>query len=135
MYLELNRNESRIMVERLRALLTFHGLLLAAVGVSSGQRLFLLAFLLACVGLLLCVPWIGSVRLSYRGCENIGHTYDNLKPADAPGLDACRISKWWEFSSLPEVLLPWVVLVTWALVLLVIVYYWRHPPLALSAKP
>src|SRR5712692_2806268 len=90
-YLELNRNESRIMAERLRAMLTFHGLLFAAVGVSAGQRLFLLALLLAFAGALLCLPWYHSVRLSYRGCAAVGSIYDQRKPADAPGLDAYRI--------------------------------------------
>jgi len=67
-YLELNRNESRIISERLRSMLTFHGLLFAAVGVSAGQRLFALALLLSIVGFVFCVPWFYSVELVPGPC-------------------------------------------------------------------
>ena len=36
-YLELNRNESRVIAERLRAKLTFHGLLFAAIWVAAAS--------------------------------------------------------------------------------------------------
>ena len=68
-YLELNRNESRVLAERLRTMLTFHGFLFAAVGVSAGQRLFILALLLAWAGALLSLPWNYSVLLSYWGSQ------------------------------------------------------------------
>ena len=126
-YLELNRNESRIITERLRAMLTFHGLLFAAVGVSAGQRLFLLALLLAFVAALLCRPWYHSVRLSYRGCGAVGRTYNQRKPDDAPELDAYSVTPR-EFWLLPEVFLPVAVALTWVLVFIVITYYWWYPP-------
>jgi hypothetical protein len=126
-YLELNRNESRIIAERLRAMLTFHGLLFTAVGVSAGQRLFLLALLLAFVGALLCRPWYHSVDLSYRGCAKIGSDYNQRKPDDAPSLDVYDITPR-EYSLLPEVFLPKAVALTWVLVFIVITYYWWSPP-------
>lgn len=127
MYLELNRNESRIIAERLRAMLTFHGLLFAAVGVAAGQRLFLLALLLAFVAALLCWPWYHSVHLSYRGCVAIGSAYNQRKPDDAPALDAYSTTPR-EFRLLPEVFLPVAVVLIWVLVFIVITYYWRYPP-------
>jgi hypothetical protein len=131
MYIELNRNESRIVTERLRAMLTFHGLLFAAVGVAAGQRLFLLALLLACVAALVCVPWVYSILLSYWGLEELSKRYNNTntpKPAHAPGLDAYSITKRWEFPLLPEVFLPVAVALTWVLVCVVVRYYWQYPP-------
>ena len=109
-------------------MLTFHGLLFAAVGVSAGQRLFVLALLLGLVGALLCLPWYHSVRISYRGCSAVGSAYEQRKPADAPGLDAYRIRTRWEFWLLPEVFLPVAIGLTWVLVFVVITYYWWHPP-------
>ena len=126
-YLELNRNESRIIAERLRAMLTFHGLLFAAVGVSAGQRLFVLALLLAFVGALFCWPWYREVLLSYDGTAKIGSKYKLRKPADAPGLDAYNIEPE-QFRLLPEVFLPRAIAVTWVLVFIVIIYYWAYPP-------
>lgn len=128
-YIELIRNESRILTERLRSMLTFQGLIFTAVGVAAGQRLFVLALLLAFVAGLFCVPWSHSVRLSYRGCEEKCRDYDKLKPTDAPPLDAYAV-KAWEFWLLPEVFLPLAVAVTWLLVFAVVVYYWQYAPLS-----
>lgn len=80
-YLELNRNESRIIAERMRALLTFHGFLFAAVGISAIQRLFVLALLLALVGAVLCIPWHRSVSLSF---EAVLPSAPNTKSASHP---------------------------------------------------
>jgi hypothetical protein len=131
-YLELNRNESRLIVERLRAMLTFHGLLFTAVGVAAGQRLFLLALLLAFVGALLCLPWYRSVRLSYRGCAAVGDKYGACKPADAPGLDAYQVAPGWDVWLLPEVFLSVAVALTWVVVFIVITYYSCLPPSPLA---
>ncbi len=90
-YLELNRNESRIITERLRAMLTFQGFLFATVGVAAGQRLCVLALLLAVVGAVSCWSWYYAVRLSYQGAAGIGREYNEPKPSDAPGLDAYNI--------------------------------------------
>ena len=122
-YLELIRNESRIIEDRLRSMLTFQGLIFTAVGVAAGQQLFALAFLLAFVGLLFCVPWYYSVRLSYRGCSAKSQEYNKFKDNDAPPLNAYDI-KPWEFWLLPEVFLPLGLAVTWLLVFAVLVCYW-----------
>jgi hypothetical protein len=132
-FLELNRNESRIIAERMRALLTFHGLLFAAVGVAASQRLFILALVLAPVGALLCIPWSRSVSLSYKGCEALGKEYAKRKPADAPNLDAYSVDSS-EFKLLPEVFIPKAIGVTWVLVLTVLDYYFCCPS-ALPTKP
>src|SRR5271165_940833 len=114
-YLELNRNESRIIAERMRSMLTFHGFLFTAVGVSASQRLFALALVLAFLGLLVCAPWFFSVLLSYRGIASVNANYRNRKSADEAELDAYRVRNmgqngWkptWagEFLLLPEVFL------------------------------
>ena len=122
-YLELNRNESRIISERLRSMLTFHGLLFAAVGVSAGQRLFALALLLSIVGFVFCAPWFYSVELSYRGLAAIGAGYEKLNLTEAPPLDAYRIRNRREYSLLPEVFLPVATVVAWSLVAVVLVLY------------
>jgi hypothetical protein len=126
-YVELNRNESRIIAERLRGMLTFQGLLFAAVSVSAGQRLFLLTLVLATAGAVSCWPWRESVRLSYRGTEAIGREYNKCKPVDAPPLDACNISPA-EFRHLPEVFLPQFIALIWSVVFMVIIFYWAFPP-------
>ena len=132
-FLELNRNESRIIAERRQAMLTFHGFLFAAVGVSAGARLFILALLLAIVGALLCIPWRRSVSLSFRGCSAIGAEYAKRKPADAPNLDAYSIAPG-EFKLLPDVFIPKAIGITWVLVFAVLVYYCCCPS-ALPTKP
>jgi hypothetical protein len=128
-YLELNRNESRIIFERMRAMLTFHGLLFAAVGVSAGQHLWGLAILLAIVGAAMCAPWAYSVRLSYKGTAGVGNEYNKRKPNDAPPLDAYAIPthRQWEFRLLPEVFLPWELLFIWVVIALILYFY---PPLS-----
>jgi hypothetical protein len=126
-YIELNRNESRIITERLRGMLTFQGLLFAAVSVSAGQRLFLLTLVLAIAGAVTCWPWYKSVHLSFKGTEALGREYNNRKPAHAPRLDACNISPA-EFNQLPEVFLPWAIAVIWLVVIAVIIIYWAFPP-------
>ncbi len=52
-----NRNESRLVVERLKGLLTFHGFLFAAVGIAAAQKLFAIAIILSVRGALICLPW------------------------------------------------------------------------------
>jgi hypothetical protein len=126
-YIELNRNESRIITERLRGMLTFQGLLFAAVGVSAGQRLFLLALVLVIAGAASCWPWYKSVRLSFEGTAAIGHEYDNRKPADAPPLDAYNVGPS-QFKHLPEVFLPRAIALIWSVVFIVIIFYWAFPP-------
>ena len=132
-FIELNRNESQVLAERMRAWLTFYGFLFAAVGVSASQRLFILAMLLALVGAVLSIPWIRSVLLSYRGMAAISATYDKCKPVGAPGLDAYRVTRG-EFMLLPEVSIPVAIGITWILVLAVLGYYFFYPS-ALSPKP
>jgi hypothetical protein len=131
-YVELNRNESRIIVERLRAMLTYEGLLFAAVGVAVTQRFFLLALLFVIAGALSCLPWYKSVRVSYNGMAAISERYKENKPGDVPELDAYNIAPR-QFKLLPEVFLPWVIALIWCLIGLVVIYYWAYPP-SLPAK-
>ena len=65
LYLERNRNESRLIVKRLKGLLTFHGFLCAAVGIAAAQKLFAIAIILSVIGALICLPWYCAARLSY----------------------------------------------------------------------
>jgi hypothetical protein len=121
MLLELNRNESRILYERLKGMLTFHGFLFTSVGVSASNDLFWLAIPIAAVGGLACIPWRVAVRVSYRGAEQLGKQFAELnKQLDEkkrlPPLDAVEVN-WWEFRLLPEVALPFAVGFTWILVL------------------
>src|ERR1700687_6174797 len=93
MYLELNRNESRIIHERLKGMLTFEGLLFTAVGVTATSKLFFLGFLVAVMGLLACVPWYIAVRGSYRGTSRIGDIFKAFnqslnEKSQLPDLDA-----------------------------------------------
>lgn len=135
LYLELNRNESRIISERLRGMLTFEGLLFAAASVSAGQRLFVLAGLLAVTGALCCWPWYYAVRISYQGAAAVGAEYNKRKPSDAPKLDAFNITVKWQFWCLPEVFIPVAVGVAWVLVVLTIIYYSKFlPPLLMRGQ-
>jgi hypothetical protein len=65
LYLERNRNESRLAVERLKGLLTFHGFLFAAVGIVAAKKLVAVAIILFVRGALICLPWYCVARLSY----------------------------------------------------------------------
>jgi hypothetical protein len=125
-YIELIRNESRVIGERLRAMLTFQGFLFATVGVAASHRLFALALLVSGMAALSCLPWFWSVRMSYRGCEQLSRDYDARKPGDAPPLDACGITSR-EFSLLPEVFLPVALAVTWLLVASIVAFDSRRP--------
>jgi hypothetical protein len=120
MLLELNRNESRILYERLKGMLTFQGFLFASVGVSASRDLFLLAILISAVGGLACIPWRVAVQVSYRGAEKIGKQITALnqqleETRRLPSLDAVDVRPW-EFRLLPEVALPIAVGVTWILI-------------------
>lgn len=120
MLLELNRNESRILYERLKGMLTFQGLLFASVGISASQNLYLLAILVSAVGGFACIPWRIAVQVSYRGADQIEKKMDALNEkleqhSRLPPIDAVDVTPW-EFRLLPEVLLPVAVGITWILV-------------------
>lgn len=115
MRLELNRNESRILYERLKGMLTFQGFLFASVGVSASRDLFLLAILISTVGGLACIPWLVAVQVSYRGTKKMGKL-NQQENNSLPPLDAVEVTPR-EYCLLPEVFLPIVVGVTWILVL------------------
>jgi hypothetical protein len=126
MYLELNRNESRVLYERFKGMLTFHGLLFAAIGVAANREYFTIAVLVAIVGGLACIPWWVSVRVSYRGADEIGRRFAELnlqREADRrlPPIDAVFVRRS-EFLLLPEVVLPFVVGVTWMAIIFYLLF-------------
>jgi hypothetical protein len=115
-YLELNRNESRLIAERLKGLLTFHGFLFAAVGLASTDKSK--AILLSIIGAVICISWYRSVRLSYAGLEKLSEQWKtNDKEGRLPGLDSVSIEPR-EIWLLPEVFLPVAIGITWLLILL-----------------
>jgi hypothetical protein len=120
MLLELNRNESRILYERLKGMLTFQGFLFTAVGVLTSHDLFFLALLVSAVGGLACIPWRVATRVSYRGLEQIGKRIAALnekleESSRLPPVDAVDVNSW-EFRLLPEVALPFAVGLTWIVI-------------------
>ena len=120
---ELNRNESRVIIERMKALLTFQGFLFAAVGVAAGQKLYAVASLISIVGALTCLPWFVSVKVSYGGNALLTQRFKDCTEGKCPPLDAVDI-KPWQFYLLPEVFLPNIVAITWLLILANVVTKW-----------
>jgi hypothetical protein len=139
MYLELNRNESRVLYERLKGMLTFQGLLFAAIGVSASKQYFTIALLIAIVGGLACIPWAIAVLVSYRGEQKIGESFNAFNDGlgedrRLPPLDAVDVRPW-EFWLLPEVLLPGVVGLTWVGIILYLAWAYTNGTLAQTPSP
>lgn len=123
MLVELNRNESRVLYERLKGMLTFQGFLFASVGISTSQDLFRLAVLICAVGGLVCIPWLVAVQVSYRGIRRISESvepkYQQIMKS-LPPLDAVKVTAL-EYLFLPEVFLPIVIGGTWVVLAYLIV--------------
>jgi hypothetical protein len=120
---ELNRNESRILLERLKAHLTFQGFLFAAVGVAAGQHIVPLAVLISIVGIVACIPGYLFARISYNGLESLGNRFRPFVEEGYPPLDAVSIEPW-QFRILPEVFLPIVNGITWLAILTLVALRW-----------
>jgi len=121
MLLELNRNESRILFERLKGMLTFQGFLFASVAVCASNHLFILPILISLAGGLACIPWRFAGRISYRGEDQLKKQMSALNArleegGRLPPLDAVDVEPW-EFGLLPEVALPVAVGCIWILVI------------------
>jgi len=69
--LYLERNESRLIVECLKGLLTFHGFVFATIAIAAAQKLFAIAIILSVIGALICLPRYCVVRLSYRKSDRV----------------------------------------------------------------
>lgn len=72
-----------------------------------------------------CIPWRIAVQVSYRGAEQIGKQIDALnlqldENKRLPPVDAVDVTPW-EFSLLPEVVLPFAVGFTWVLVVVYLI--------------
>lgn len=124
MHLELIRSENNLISSRSNSFFTFEGFLFVAVGFLISSSMFLPIIILALIGAIACLPFYKSVRFSYRGCAEVRKHFNKLNEEDKlPRLVAYEVEPF-QFGLLPEVFLPWVLFVSWMVI--VITYSWKY---------